>query len=415
MAIKLKQLFQRAATKQQLLLFLVLWALPLFFINDHMNYTRTMRLLILCGLGGWVLASDQLRSRFLHNLQALNRNTKLALLVMTALMSLSTLLSAEQLGPSVFGFAPEYIGLATWGVFVLIGITLADKFEQYVLSRPAFLLTNSILLIGLVYNKFYIYYGLRVTGLIFQSTTMAMYAAVCLAIGLYGLSRSNRSDKLARVESIACIVLSGVTIIFTQSRVGYVALVFVLFGWAMHRMRRKPLGVLIVALAMVGLSSLPHVFDDYFTRFSATNIDRGTSYRIDLYKISGSDLVKNNALLGNGAGSLPVAINNKDMVPEEIARTLNEDNLFVSTHDMYLDFAHQFGVLASILLVALSVYAYAKNLLNRTNGLTLVIFSVLVLNALLNVPSLELTPLYFVVLFALLVSHPSSRRSKNGG
>lgn len=391
------------------------WSTPLFFINDNTAHTRILRLLILLLLGGWVIASDQLRGRFMQNLRNLSLRLRVILAGIILLMVISTVLSAEQVGLRLFGFAPEYIGLVTWMVFLLIGATVADRFEKYMLSRPTLLLTVAILVTGLIYNKFYIYYGLRVSGLLFQSTTMGMYAVMSLALGLYSLKSGAKRDKASRILSVACIVLSTLTLVFTQSRIGYVAFVLVLFMWGMHRLKKKRLGMLAVIAAMLVLSSLPHLFGSYFARFRSTNIDRSISYRMDLYEVSAKDLPKHNMLIGNGPGALPTAINNKDTVPDEIARTLEQDNLFASTHDLYFDFAYQFGVLASVGLVTLTLLACIKNIRDRVNGFLLVVFGVMILNALFNVPSLEFTPLYFIVLFALLITRSSTSAKKNGG
>ncbi len=410
----IKRLFQKAAANQGLLLFLAFWSTPLFFINDNTAHTRILRLLILLLLGGWVIATDQLRGRFMQNLGKLSQRLKVILAGILLLMVISTVFSAEQVGLRLFGFAPEYIGLVTWMVFLLIGATLADKLVKYMLSRATLVLTVAILATGLIYNKFYIYYGLRVSGLLFQSTTMGMYAVMSLALGLYSLKSGAKRDKASRILSIACIVLSTLTLVFTQSRIGYVAFVLVVFMWGMHRLKYKGLGTLAVIAVMLVLSSLPYLFGSYFARFRSTNIERSISYRMDLYEISAKDLPKHNILIGNGPGALPTAINNKDTVPDEIARTLEQDNLFASTHDMYFDFAYQFGVLASLGLVTLTLFAYIKNIRGRVNGFLLVIFGVMILNALFNVPSIEFTPLYFITLFALLLPGPRFIAKKHG-
>lgn len=371
--------------------------------------------MILFFLGGWILASDQLRGIFLKNLGKLSLRVKAVLGGVVLLMCISTLLSEEQVGLRLFGFAPEYIGLLTWMTFLLIGVTLAHSFGRYLLARATLVLTIAILLIGLVYNKFYIYYGLRVSGLILQSTTMGMYAAMGTAIGLYGLSTNYKHSKMYRLASISCAILSAITLVFTQSRIGYITFILVLFAWGMHRLKSKRLGTLAVIAAMLVLSSLPHFFGSYFARFRSTNIERGVSYRMDLYEISVKDLPKHNLLIGNGPGVLPPAINDKDTVPDEIARTLEQDNSFVSTHDMYFDFSYQFGVIAGLGLVVLTLLAFYKNIRSKSNGFLLVVFAVMILNALFNVPSLEFTPLYFIALFALLVPFKPAAVQKIGG
>lgn|GEM_PF-1411119 len=396
----LKRIFQRVASAQSKLLFLLFWSLPFVLVNDSVANTRVARLLYLFLICSWIIASDRLRGQFLHNFNSLNRNIRLLFWAIVLSAVLSTLLSDVPTGVRLIGFNPEFLGLATWAAFAVIGITLAHSFQKIVLSKIVLAFTSAILFIGLVYNKFYIYYGIRVNGLLLQSTTMSMYAVMCLAIGLYGL---NSKDKIHRLLSTLCIVLSTLTVIFTQSRVGYVAFVIVLFMWGLNRMKSWPAVALIAIIAMLTLSSLPHVFGNYFIRLRSSQVERGISYRVDMYRLSATDVLKKKLFVGDGPGVLPAAINDKDLVPEEIARTLEEDNLFVSTHDLYLDFAYVFGGLASLGLIVVSVYAVVINLMKRANGFLLVLFTVMILNALLNVPSLELTSMYFVALFALLL------------
>ncbi len=406
-----KSLCKKAAHSQEALLSLAVFVLPLIYTMESSTESiRLARYILLFALVGWVIASETLRKSFVKNLRTLGRPVILALSATSVLMAVSTAISQEQLAFRIFGLPVDYLGLLSWLIFIALGITVAHVVRTTI-NSPALLVALLLTLaMSLWSNSIYIRYGIRIGGVMLQATTMGMFAVLAGAISLYGLSRENLS-RLYRRGYILCLLLATATLVLTQTRIGYVAFVFVLWWWSMEKLKGRIGAIAIVCLSMVTIAALPYISSGYFARFHLASVERGIHYRLDLYTVSGKDLLQNNLLLGNGSGTLPSSINNREAVPEEIAATLEQGHLFLSTHDLYIDFAHQFGVVAAIILVALSVTAVVRGVKARENQL-LLLFLIMVLNALFNVPSLELTLLYFVFLFALLISRPSDEVDK---
>jgi hypothetical protein len=238
----------------------------------------------------------------------------------------------------------------------------------------------------------------------FQPTTLAMYANIAAIVSLHRLRVS--TETAGKVIAASVLLLSISTVILCQSRVGTILLVVSLVVWlfhSKHQSKRTLAGLLLlISLITILHAALPN----YFSRFRSQSLHRGVTYRLDIYKTSAKDLVKHHAIIGNGPASLPTAINNQNLVPDDVAFSLHLGFNFISTHDLFFDFAYYFGLVAALALFTISVYAaitYIKSAASF-NLAYLLVFVILFANAILNVPSLELTSMYFIVLFGLLAN-----------
>lgn len=380
-------------------------ALPLIYLPDYPGATRTLRVITLLGLLGSALAIAGTRLEFVRNIRELPRTVKLLLGVILASMILSCLRATDSGINVMLGESPEYLGLFTWLLFLGLALLFRRRAPQLMVSRTTLYLFGAILLISLILDNFYIIHGFRVSGVMFQSTTMAIFALVSCIISLHHIL--NYRSVTERFAGFSVFLLSLSVVVLSQSRIAYLSLVIILVVWSMSHLKKRPALSLIMMGVVVIVTLLPLVFKTYFLRFQSASVEKGTTYRLDLYKTSAPDLLRNNLLLGNGAGTLPVAINNTNMVSEEVAHSLDFGYMFASTHDLYFDFAYYFGCLAAIALLMLTIRAAwdgYRNMSVEHRVLSYLLFA-LVINALFNIPSIELTSMYLILVFALLRSN----------
>lgn len=303
---------------------------------------------------------------------------------------------------TLWGIVPDYLGILPWMLFITLGLLFMRSAHRLLLSRPTLYILSLALIVSLFYNSFYVRHGFREAGVMFQPTTMAMYGLFGSVLCLHQLERSPRWKW--QILNLLLLILSVSTVMLCQSRVAYILLLIILSAWAVKQ-SRKHLGLAVqIAVLIICLAVIPQVASNYFSRFSSHSVDRGISYRLDIYKTAGTDVARHNYLIGNGPATLPLAINNQNAVPPEIAKSLNLGFRFLSTHDLYFDFAYYFGCLAALLLLGLTTLALLH--LYKMGGpeslALLALLVVMIGNALANVPSIELTSMYFIVLFGSL-------------
>lgn len=386
------------------LLFYAWIALPLVYLADLSVTTKALRFTLLVAVAIVALSFHATRQVFWNNIQKLPYHSKVLWGVILLSVTLTSLYALWYQNLILLNAPPEYLGLVTWIVFIILGLVFKNKVGNLLFSPVTLYIFGFALVLSLLYSIFYIRLGARVAGVMLQPTTMAMYASIAAILSLQQLRISKKS--LQKSVSVFILLLSVATVILCQSRVGTTALIVSLLIWLFHAGRQSKkirLGLLI----LISLTVVLHIISpSYFSRFRSQSVYRGVVYRLDLYKTSAKDLVEHNVIVGNGPATLPMAINNTDLVPENIALSLNLGFNFSSTHDLFFDFAYYFGLLGALSLVTLSIYAvlyYFRNA-NSFNLAYLLIFMVLLANAFLNVPSLELTSMYFVVLFGLLAN-----------
>ena len=376
--------------------------IPLIFLLNNGSASRQLRILNLLAVVCLALCSANIRKRLVKNYQALQPLVKVLLAVILIAAVYSGLRSFQSIDLRLVGYTPEYLGILSWFIFFFVGLLFSHDLKRVILSPKLLWVLLLALVVSLGGDSVYIRDGLRIGGVMFQSTTMALYAAGAAVVALHHLS-ANKSEKWTARLAATTLVLATATVVLTQSRVGYVALIMVFGVWAVLQYKtRRWLSVVLITL-IVCIALLPRISADYFSRFYAASVNKGVDYRLDLYKTSAPDLLRHNLLIGNGASALPRAINNQNQVTEEVAKSLRLGYTFSSTHDLYFDIANFFGCLAALAFVLLTVLGLRHPLKKlKAQPVLALLFLVLILNALFNVPSLELTSLYFVVMFGLL-------------
>jgi len=359
---------------------------------------------------GFVFSVSEIRNHVVQNFKSLTKLVKFILIFVVTMAVFSAIRSVETSKIVLFGISPEYNGGLLWASYLLLGLLFKDIARSLLLSRTTIYIFLAMIASSLVFDKFYITHGYRVGGLLLQATSMAAYASIGAVLALNRLSNYKKLG-LRYWPEMLLFILSLVTIVLTQSRVGYIELVIVLSLWSLKYVRKSPRIVIALLMVIIALPIMTNVNQSFFARFRSESIERGWTYRIDLYKLSAQDLLKHNVIVGNGPGTLPPAINNLNVVPDEIALTLNMGIVFGSTHDMFLDMSYYFGIISSLGIILISLLAFSKRVfMDNESYVLLLIFIILIMNALFNTQSIELTSLYFIVLFALLPTSLSVKR-----
>lgn len=380
-------------------LFLVFMAVPLLYVPDSVTLSKTLRLIVFAGLFCAVLTFQNLRHELVTNIRQLPGYVRLILFAIFLAITASSITANSDPNLTLFGATPEYMGAMSWFVFLLLGLIFMRRAKELLFSHAVLRIGLAILLLSLVSNIFYISQGFRLGGVMYQPTTMAMYGLVFCSLSLAHLAKDHHVKKLVAATFITAVT----TILLAQSRVGLVVLELVLIAYALKYITSNRRLAIVLTTLIIAVAVLPQIKPGYFSRFQNDSVSKGVSYRKDMYKTSIPDLGRTSPVLGQGPSTLPPALNNQNYVPEELAVTLKQGYIFFSTHDLFLDFAYFFGCIAAILLVALNFLAWKYWYRDRQMGGALVVlFFILLANALVNIPSLELTSLYFIVLFAML-------------
>jgi phage shock protein PspC (stress-responsive transcriptional regulator) len=177
--------------------------------------------------------------------------------------------------------------------------------------------------------------------------------------------------------------------------------------FAYKHIDNRTLSIAAVVLACM-ISALSVVNTDYFARLHATSVEKGVSYRMNIYRMATGEILDRNIVIGSGPGVLPTDLNNIDMAPEDIAKTLDEGLIFISAHDLLLDFALYFGLIAASLLFLLFVWALfgvpgGVGNFGITTPYVRLYFIVLLMNAAYNTISPEILVLTIVTMLHLLI------------
>ncbi len=352
------------------------------------------------GLLGAVAISKTLRSELATNALGLPKIIKYILAAIGLLAIISSVSARNSWDVTIFGLAPEYLGFVPWVLFFGLGVLFSRVARTLLLSRTALYSMAAVVMASVVSDRLYLGSTYRLTGALFQSTTMAIYALVVCVLALHQLT--TQAKKHTALHGLI-LTLSVVAVMLCQSRIGILVLVLLIAAWAIKLCRHKPrLAVVLLAITLAVLV-LPSLQADYFARLRGGSVSYDASFREKIYITAVPDLLQNHLLLGKGASSLPEGLNNSTATPPVLAGMLNQGYVFFSAHNLYLDFAYFFGCLAAFGLVAVTgtalIYGYRTY---KKSPTLLFVFGVLVSNALVNVPSIEMTSLLFITVFALL-------------
>ncbi len=394
-------------------LFYLFFALPLLYIPGHHTTSRSIRVFYMMAVTVLVFVVPKLRAVLVTNIRALGKWGGELLAVVILFMVVSSVMANQVPLLMLFGRSPEYMGILAWLSVIFFSLFFAGRVRELLFSKTTLLLMTLVLAGSLSIGMDAIWEGYRIPGLMMQATTMAMYAVLAVVIAL-GVGLQKGVTSWVRKVSVGCFCLAIAIIIFTQSRVGYVGLVIVLTYFATQVVHaRKVLAGLLAAAVLAVTLFVTMGSGQYVQRMHAASVDRGITYRLDMYKVTGRDIIRHNLFIGNGPGALPISLNNIDVVPEDIAVTLSERYLFVSSHDLFLDISQYFGLFVGVTTLLACVLAFTKRSKNHVrDGQLQIAFVVLLLNAVCNTISPEITAVFGMVLFGLLMA-PRRTASKH--
>ena len=399
-------------------LFYVFMALPLVYIPGHHIYARGLRISFVIFIAIASCLMPILYREVVKNFGRMHPIAQRILIIIIGLMCLSILFSKLDFGLLLFGREPDYLGILGWLSIVMFGLLLADNLNRLLFSQAVQRIVGAVLIISLVMGSAAVIGGYRMPGLMMQATTMGMYAVLALIVSLHQFIAKAKSP-MQKYESLIVVLLSITSVIFTQSRISYLALVLVLTYFAYKYVNRRAIVFVMITVSCV-VSIIALISTEYFSRLEVASVGRGVTYRMHIYQTVAGEALKHNIIVGNGPGVLPIYLNNVDFVPEDIAKTLNEGLIFISAHDLFLDFALYFGVVAALLLLGLCLWVLINNVDSKVKRSidsppTKLYFTVLMLNATCNTISPEILTLTIAVLFSLLLTPTGQKKSGDVG
>lgn len=390
-------------------LFYTFLALPLVYIPGHHIYSRGIRLSFVIFVAIMTIIVPSLWAVVSKNFKSFNKYVRSILLVMLALVIASTVASELKVTTVMFGGEPDYMGIIAWLSLVPFGLLFADRLKNLLFSKMSLVIMVLVMLVSLAMGIPAIAEGYRIPGLMMQATTMAMYAVLASVVALQQLAKGSKDKYLY----LFGFLTSALVVVFAQSRIGYISLVMVItyFAAVKFPLKRWLTAILVGAIVLIPATQL---LGGYFSRLNSDSVTKGVSYRTDIYVTSGKEVINDNLIIGNGPSALPVYLNNTNSVPEDIAKTLNEGLIFMSSHDLFLDVALYFGLITSLGLFGLFTYALLKQTDHQDSSVMKLAFVVLIINSLFNTISPEITVITFMVLFSLLVDnqHLSNKTKK---
>jgi O-antigen ligase len=251
-----------------------------------------------------------------------------------------------------------------------------------------------ICLLSILVDLPYLIDGYRLSGLLLHDTGMSLYAAVAL-----GLNLCSRLDRwrLGWIVS-ACLVIA-----LSASRIGLMGAVLILGVAALYKRgrRRRILKTAIFLAALVLIASL--LPGPSLRLIQPHKIDNGVHYRLSLYGWSFKHIEP--WLFGLGASQTYTVLFPKahESVPGDIQETLNKGYPIWYTHNQFLDFYIQYGLVGLVLLLVLLIGTITKLISRRHNPKVLPLWILTVgvtAHLMVNTPSIELMPLVFIALFA---------------
>lgn len=393
------------------LLLAVLFALPLLYIPGQTEASKTIRWGLLVAIAVTLLYVTSLRAQITENFRLLGATNRIAVIALVFSMLASTMLSIQAWDVRILGWEAEYLGLVTWLSFIIIAIGLRFHVIDFLRSSLCLIVFGVVLATSLLLNVSFLINGFRLEGLLVQATSMGMYAAMCMSVGLwhYVVGVADRT----RIVSASVVGLSTTAVLLSQSRAAQVAAIFSCLLLTAYLVYKKLQSWALPVILSSVLVIVPLLFGSYFVRLQGEEVRSGVEYRIDIYSLAAEEVTGHNPLFGLGPSGIPETINSKDQVPQKIAETLDKGYVFLSSHDIFLDIALYFGLVGAVafsVLVLRSVYVALTVQISKKLILACLGLSTMLINGLLNVPSLELTLLLFVFVFALL--NPTQYSSK---
>lgn len=382
----------------QTLFFYTFVSVPLVYVADYPILTRSIRACIIILLAVLVLVIKGEFSKFRHNFISLTPFTKWLLLACMLLGVIGSIASRQSFQEGVIGFAPEFLGGLSWLSFGILAIYFSSSLIKFFVSKWFSYILLAITIGSLIVSHYNISHGFRAAGLLGQATTMALFAVVSYVSHTHQLLHTKKivNKLIAYLGVLTAFSL----ILFTQSRIGYATLAVCAAFYVAHTLKRSRETLIVSLLIVLAICAAPFVCQNYLTRFQMDYIGRSQVYRLSLYKTSVKDVIQNELFIGNGVGSLPVTINNQNLVPEDIKASLQNGDLFYSTHNLFIDYAYYFGALFAFCVLILTINSYWRTLKFKFDIIVICIGFAALANALFNVQSLEFTPYFIFIVIA---------------
>ncbi len=397
------------------ILFLFYLCIPLIYWPNNSHRSYIIRSLAFIGLS---ILLAYVKSEYfitiIKNCFRIYRNTLLLSGVLTVFVVASMINSDLSVLTTFIGTEPIYLGLLFWIGVLIFSIYFKKLFLRYISSDASTIVFLVILSFSIFIDRSYIIHSSRISGVVMQATTLAMMAVIYFSIALYRLSLTS-SKSVNRYLTIMLLILSVATVVFTYSRIGFIGLIVAGCLFGVNSLTKASKSYWLIVVIMLGIISLL-IFTKLssMNRFSTNMLNEGVSYRSSLYVVSSEDLINNYLIIGKGPGQLPSAINDKNMVPDDIADTLSQSIIFSSTHNLFLDIGYYFGLVVSLVLLVFSLYCLVAGISSKRDEVYIltIIFLTLFFNAIFNVPSIELTSLYFISLISLFYCLPKHFKLK---
>ena len=389
---------------------LLVFALPLIVVPFQAELTKPLRWGLIVALALGLL----LNGYVYKNVMNLNKASVLVAGALLILIILSSLTSHEATSVWLVGWENEFLGLVSWVAFFLIAFGLRGQIVSLLSSTLSLYAGLAILLFSLIMDYTALHYGYRLSGLLFQATSMGMFSASLLFIAVWQALYGKGDKKHFLIYGL--MGLAGIAVLLTQSRIAQVTAVIVCGLVSvdyLFRFKRLHVVPIVVGALMI---LAPIVCAGYFQRLQGEQVQTGISYRSDIYRASLDEALEgNNILLGNGASGVPEKINSRQEAPPGLVESLDKGFMFLSSHDLFLDIALCFGLTGGILFIFLVLQASVGLLVRKLSAQDVLIggfFIVALLNAMFNVPSIEMTLIMFVLLVSLLPDSKTKTKSK---
>lgn len=380
----------------------VIFALPLLYVPSYSLLSHSLRLGLLISLGVYILVFKG--KEVIKNFSKLNTINKWCISGLLFALYLSTILTSSDYYHLFFGWPESRHGLIAWFIYILMGVYLIGIKLTDNLLKIIYIIIISVLFISLFMHFGYLG-EYRLFGLLLQSTSMGLYA--CLGIAISTLMIIKNCKPIDIMVNAIILSLSTVIVILSASRISVITGILIIIGLSIAQQAKVNiykvilmlLAIVFAILAVTALSSI----DD---RLSTVKTFEGTRYRISIYNAYIQNYNYKEILIGNGASTFPNEINDETNLSADLAETVREGYIFMSSQNIVLDTLFMFGITYTLSLLVI-IYMSIKNIVKYyTAGIAYLFFVaayvIAIINGLINTQSLGLTSLLiiFVIIFA---------------
>jgi hypothetical protein len=312
----------------------------------------------------------------------------------------STIFNRSDLFGLSFGLNSDQMGLLAWTALIIIGIhRIISSSAKSILLIYSIIVANIVVLISLLMHQFYLEY--RMFGLLLQPSLMGMYSLMTIVLTLYYVL--NNKNKINSKFFLPLFLLNGITILLTTSRAAIYCLFFILLYLFINRFIPNKKSIVLVFGCLTFSTISIFILK---SRLSVSNLLIAFDYRLKLVISYINTMDFKTITVGNGANAINDRLNSNQALPGPLQKSLEDGYIFLSSHNLFIDTLYYFGILFFMGLVMLTVYA-----LYRSTNLFInykyeipyfsIIFLIMLVNAIINPPSLELTSLFLISTLAL--------------